>query len=320
MILSCIRWVTIALAWLILSACGESKVSAARPIVAATTTQLGDLSRQVAGNRAETVGLLAPNSDPHSYEPSPSEVEAVASADLILLSGGDLDPWAGELIDSSGADGKTVSMLEIMGDANGGTTGTSEEQAEEADPHWWQDPTNALVAVERIRDELIAIDPEGANTYRANAASLLDEISALDREITRCMASIPAQDRKLVTSHDAFGYFAERYGIEVVGTTIPALSTQAQPSAGAIADLIEVIRGEGVETIFPEAGLSPDLEEAVADEAGATVGAELYSDALGESGSPGDTYLGALASNARILAEGFGGQGPACEPLFSDSP
>ena len=184
----------------------------------------------------------------------------------------------------------------------------------EDDPHWWQDPTNAIAVTEAIRDELIAVDPEGESTYRAAAASYVGELEHLDRSIASCIERVPDDQRKLVTSHDALGYFADRYGVEVVGAAIPALTTQAQPSAGETAELVELIEGEDVSTIFPEAGVSESLEDAIADEAGASVGGELWADALGPEGSSGATYVDAMRSNAETIATGMSGGEVGCSP------
>ncbi len=180
------------------------------------------------------------------------------------------------------------------------------------DPHWWQDPRNGIAAAEAIRDELIAVDPAGEEVYARNAAAYVKRLRELDSRIAGCMERVPASERRLVTSHDALGAYAARYGIEVIGAAIPALTTQAQASAGETAELVDTIRSTGVRTIFPEAGISPELEEVIAEEAGATVGDELWADALGSEGTAGATYLGSLAANTETLVDGFTGGEQAC--------
>jgi zinc/manganese transport system substrate-binding protein/manganese/iron transport system substrate-binding protein len=285
------------LASLALAACGsDSSAAGGEPTVVASTTQVADLARNVAGDRASVVGILAANSDPHDYEPKPSDAEALTDADLVLESGGDVDLWMDDLVDSSGTDAPVVSLIDSM------QTISSDEGT---DPHWWQDPRNAIVAVGEIRDQLTAIDPDGRETYERNASRYTDRISALDRKIAGCYQRVPETERKLVTSHDALGYYARRYGIDVVGSTIPALTTQAQPSAGETAQLVDLIRSEHVNAVFPEVGVSTALEQAVADETGAEIGGELYADSLGPEGSAGATYLDALAANTDTLVDGF---------------
>ena len=283
---------------LLLGGCGSSSANGDGVLaVTATTTQAADFARQVGGDRIDVTQILAANSDPHEYEPRPSDAEALAGSDLIVRSGGDLDSWLDQLVESSGSDAPVLTLIDEV------RTRWAEEGEE--DPHWWQDPTNAIRAVEAIRDELTSLDPGGAATYRRNAGRFVAELRRLDRGIARCMSRVPIAERKLVTSHDALGYYADRYGIEVIGAAIPALSTQAQPSAGETADLIDLIRRTGVSTIFPEAGVSEELEEAIADGAGASVGGQLWADTLGPDGSDGATYLEAEESNTAKLVAGF---------------
>jgi ABC-type Zn uptake system ZnuABC Zn-binding protein ZnuA len=271
--------------------------------VAATTTQLGDLARAVAGSRADVRQILAPASDPHAYEPRPSDVRAVTAAKVVLRSGGELDAWLGDVLRNAGSDARTVTILDGL---------HARRDGDGVDPHWWQDPRNAAIAVARIRDALSAADPAGRTTYAANATRYLVRLRALDRAIAGCMRRIPASERKLVTDHDALGYYAARYGIQVIGTVIPANSTQAQASAGEVLRLVDTIRSAGVATIFPESSVNPKLTRAIAREAGASVGPALYADSLGAKGSPGATYLGSLRANTQALVAGFSGGRERC--------
>lgn len=321
----------LATAALALAACGSegptgSVAQEGEVRVIATTTHVADLARAVGGDRAEVDSLLTPGSDPHDYEPRPSDVRSLADADVVLRSGGEVDEWLGGLVESAGTDAPTVSLMEkvraIEGNghdhdrdegahgegAHGEDAHGEDAHGEEAhDPHWWQDPTNAMAAVAEIRAALVAADPEGRETYEANAEAYLARLRALDEAIAACMSSIPAEDRKLVTTHDALGYFAQRYDIEVVGLVVPALTTRAQASAGEVAELTEAIEDEGVRTIFPERQLPAGLEQAIAEEAGARIGPGLWTDSLGPEGSPGATYLDAMRFNAQAMADGFGG-------------
>jgi zinc/manganese transport system substrate-binding protein len=311
---------------LTLTACGDSAADDGEAKVVATTTVVADLAGNVAGDRAEIVGLLAPNSDPHDYEPRPSDAEAVAEADLVLKSGGDLDLWADEVIDAAGADPTVIDLIDsvttIEGDHEHGEEGDGHEaeeaegeehEDEDVDPHWWQDPRNAIAAVREIQRALAEADPGGAETYQRNADRYIARVEHLDRQVADCMGALPAGERELVTTHGALGYFAERYGLEVIGAPLPALTTQAQPSAGETAALVDRIEDEGVNAIFPEAGLDPALEEALADEAGVEVGGALWADALGPEGSSGATYLEAMAANAETLARDLSGGSNECE-------
>jgi zinc/manganese transport system substrate-binding protein len=299
---------TTAVIAIVAAGCGDDGGASGEVQVAASTTQVADLARNVAGDRAEVTGILTPNSDPHEYEPTPSDAQSVADADLVLQSGGDLDVWLDQVVESSGSDAPVVTLIDSIQTIEG------EEDGEiETDPHWWQNPANAIVAVERIRDALDEVDPEGADDYDANAASYVASLKRLDHQIAACIDRIPAAQRKLVTSHDALGYYADRYGLDVVGAAIPGLSTQAQASAGETADLIELIDRLGVKAIFPEAGVSQSLEQAIAGETDATVGAELWADALGPADSTGATYLEAMAMNTQTIVDGLSGGQAACE-------
>jgi ABC-type Zn uptake system ZnuABC Zn-binding protein ZnuA len=298
------RTLQLAVAGLALAAagCGDdgSGSGSGELTAVATTTQVADLARQVGGERVEVQGLLSAGGDPHDYEPRPSDVAAVADAGVILRSGGEVDEWLAEVIDNAGADAEPVVLIdsvERLGD----------------DPHWWQDPRNALRAVEAIRAALTDADPDGRAAYAANAERASAELRRLDREIASCVERVPRDKRKVVTTHDSLGYFAERYGIEVVGSVIPSLSTHAQASAGDVDELVRQIRAEGVEAIFPESAVSPDIERAIARESGATVGDPLYADSLGPEGSAGETYAGALAADAEALVRGMSGGRVECE-------
>lgn len=292
------------------------------PKVVATTTQAADFAREVGGGRVELTRLLAPGADPHDYEPRPSDARALAEADLVLRSGGEVDGWLGDLLDGAGGGAREVTLIDSVRTVEGGGGdghGDEDEDAgeggpgDEVDPHWWQDPRNARAAALRIRDALSEADPAGRRVYEANAARYAERLRRLDAQVAECIRRVPPARRKLVTTHDALGYFARRYGLDVVGALIPSLSSRAQPSAGQTARLVEQVRREGVQAIFPESSLSPKLERAVARETGARVGRALWADSLGPPGSGGATYLESIAWNARAIAEGLTGGRVRCE-------
>jgi zinc/manganese transport system substrate-binding protein len=292
----------VVLAALLLAACGagDTATSGSRGglSVVATTTQLADLVRAVTGSRADVRQILEPNSDPHAYEPRPSDVRAVTGARVVVRSGGDVDAWLGDVLRNAGSGARTVTILDAL---------HPRRTAGEVDPHWWQDPRDAAIAVATIRDALIAADPAGRATYVVDAGRYLTKLRSLDRAIAACMARIPERRRRLVTDHDALGYYADRYGIAVIGTVIPALSSQAQASGGEVARLVRTIRSAGVSAIFPESSVNPKLTRAIARDARAAVGDPLYADSLGPRGSPGATYLGSLRANTQALVAGFTG-------------
>jgi len=318
--------VVVAVLALAASGCGDdssSSAGSADVTVVATTTQVADLVRAVGGDRVGVEQILQPNSDPHGYEPRPSDVEALASADAIFQSGGELDEWLGDVIESSGNDAPAVELIQTVDRIEGGPhehadgSEHAEEDAhhgENADPHWWQDPRNAIAVVAAIRDSLIAADPDGRAAYEANARAYTERLRRLDRSVAACIDEIPPAQRKLVTTHDALGYYADRYGIEVVGALIPSRSTAAQPSAGDTQKLVDQIEREQIEAIFSESSIDPKLERAVARETGATVGRPLWADTLGPADSDGATYIESIQSNTAALVDGLTGGAEQCRP------
>jgi zinc/manganese transport system substrate-binding protein len=292
-----------------LAGCGDSGGNGG-PKVVATTTQVADFVRQVGGAQVDVVQVLQPNTDPHEYEPRPSDVEATADADVVFRSGGDLDDWAEDLISESGSSAKLVDLstgipVKLQGESGG-------DSGEEFDPHWWHDPRNAQAAVKEIVQSLVDAEPSKRATFERNAGAYLAKLRTLDRGIARCIDSVPSADRKMVTDHDAFGYFASRYGIDVVGAVIPATTTQAQPSAGELSDLADLVRREDVKAVFPESSVNRRLADAIARETGASADYTLYGDTLGPEDSPASTYLGMEVANADAVVRGFTGGAHGC--------
>ncbi|MEU7692967.1 metal ABC transporter substrate-binding protein [Microbispora hainanensis] len=267
--------------------CGGEDTSAsssdpARPLrVVATTTQVADFARNVGGDRVSVHQLLRPNVDPHDYEPSPADMRAIAEADVLVKNGVGLEKWLDETISAAGFDGPVV-------DASQGV------QIRDGDPHIWHDPLNAKTMVAAIEKGFAAADPGDAAVYQANQAAYDAKLDALDGEIARKIDSIPPDRRKLVTNHDAFGYYLDRYKLTFVGSIIPSFDTSAELSAKQVSDLVAKIRETGVAAVFSEASLPPKTAEAIGREAGVTVVAgedALYGDSLGPEGSAGATYL-----------------------------
>jgi ABC-type Zn uptake system ZnuABC Zn-binding protein ZnuA len=302
---------------LVATGCGDDSASApagdAGVTAVATTTQVADLVRSVGGERVDVEQILQPNSDPHGYEPRPSDVKAIAAADAVFQSGGELDEWLDGLIENADSDAPRVELLQAVETLPGDEQPEeAHDHGESADPHWWQDPRNAIAAVAAIRDALIAADPDGRARYEANARAYTERLRRLDRNVAACIDAIPPAKRKLVTTHDALGYYADRYGIEVVGALIPSRSTAAQPSAGDTQKLVDQIEREQVAAIFPESSINPKLERAVSRETGASVGDALWADSLGPADSDGATYIESIQANTAALTEGLAGK--RCRP------
>ena len=284
--------------------------SAGKLDVVATSTQIGDFARNVGGEAADVHQVLQPNTDPHDYEPRPDDVKAAAGAKLVFESGDKLDVWMKKVVSESGGDPRVVDLGARVPDTLPGEE--SGPEASRYDPHWWHDPKNAEVAVKEIRDAMVKADPKHEKTYRANAKTYLAKLEKLDNNIQDCMDKVPKDERKLVTDHDAFNYFAKRYGIDVVGAVIPSQSTQGQPSAKETSALISLIKREHVKAVFPESSINPKLARTIAGQTGASSSYTLYGDTLGEKGSGGATYLKMEAANANAMVEGFTGGKKTC--------
>ena len=271
----------------------------------ATTSHVAELVRQVGGARVEVTGLLESGADPHGYEPRPSDVAAIGEADVVFRSGGEVDEWLDELLEGAGADAdEVVSLVDAVTPIRAGDG--------EVDPHWWQDPRNAVLAAGAIGRALAEADPERRSAYERSAAAYARELRALDRELAACFARVPEARRSLVTTHDSLAYLARRYGLDVVGSVIPSLSSQAQPSAADVEALVEQIEEHRVSAVFPESGISQKLDQAISRESGAAVGGRLWTDSLGPEGSAAQTYTGAMRANADALVSGMSGGSERC--------
>jgi ABC-type Zn uptake system ZnuABC Zn-binding protein ZnuA/ABC-type Mn2+/Zn2+ transport system permease subunit len=286
----------VAIAGLTLVSCGDGSESKGGKVDAvATTTQIGDWVRQVGGDAVAVHQILNANIDAHEYEPRPSDVEAAAGADVVFVNGDNLDHWAEKLVKEAGGDPEVVDLARAVPNRLQG------------DPHWWHDPRNAAKAVSLIAETLLRLHRGPEVSLVRRASTYLDRLHFLDEAITDCIERIPASQRKLVTDHEAFGYFAKRYGLKVVGAVIPSQTTEAQPSAGELSELAALIKRERVRAIFPEKSVNPKVARAIAKQTGASLGGSLYSDALGTPGSDGGTYLDTEKANARSIARGLSG-------------
>ena len=296
---------------LLVAGCGASgSADDGRLSVVATTTQLGDLVRNVGGHAVDVTQILRPNTDPHEYEPRPSDVLDTAGAKVVFENGDGLDSWMAKVLDEAGGSPTVVDLGAHVPDRLPGEA--SGPEASRYDPHWWHDPRDVEAAVAAIRDALSRAEPAQKARFARNAAAYLARVRRLDAGIRACLATVPPAQRKLVTDHDAFGYFARRYGVQVIGAVIPSQTTQAQPSAGDIAKLSALIQRERVKAVFPETSINQKLAQALARQTGATAHYDLYGDTLGPAGSPGATYLGMERANANAMVRGFTGGRRGC--------
>ena len=295
---------SVALLASVLASCGGRGESSGDGAVSAVATYsiLGDLVENVGGQNVELTTLVGPDADAHTFEPAPSDNAGLAEADVVFENGLGFETWLDELYRSSGSNAERVVVTEdvdpmpLIEEDHG-------HEPREYDPHVWHDPANAVVMVESIREALTEADPENSEAYRRNAEEYVSELDALDADVGELVGSVPEDNRTLFTSHDTFGYFAERYGFGV-DTALASVSTEAgDPSAGETARLIEEIEASGVPAIFAENVSNQATMENIAREAGVELAPALYTDALGGPGSAGDTYVKMMRYNVSTMAE-----------------
>lgn len=321
---------------LLLSGCtgaAASDGSGSGASIVATTTQVGDFTRELVGDGAEVTQLLAAGQSAHGFDPSAAQLAALASADALVVNGAGLESWIDDAIAASGFDGRLIDAstgIELFGtdDAHehahgdeGEAADASEEPADDhaedehdhdhsgGNPHIWTDPGLAERMVENIADGLEQVDGVDASAIAANEEAYLGKLDALDEWIEQNVEQVPVAERLLVTNHDAFTYFVDAYDLTFVGSVIPSFDDNAEPSAAEIDELVQKIRETGVKAVFSEGSISPKAAETIGSEAGVTVysGADaLYGDALGAEGTDGATYLGSQEHNVRLILESWG--------------
>ena len=259
---------------------------------------LGDMVQQVGGDRIELATLVGPDGDAHVFEPTPADAKTLAGAQILFMNGLAFEGWMDRLEKSSGFKGKVV----VASEGVSPRTMTEEEdgKAEEiTDPHAWQSLANGKLYVANIRDGLIAADPDGKAIYEANATKYLDEIAQEDEAVKAALAKLPEDRRKIITSHDAFGYFGAAYGLKVIAPE--GVSTEAEASAKDVAKIIRQIKAEHIPAVFMENITDHRLLDQIAKETGAKIGGTLYTDALSPPDGPAPTYLDMFRNNVGAL-------------------
>lgn len=295
--------VILTLSALFLTGCGSASQSSDNTLrVLASTSFLADIAQNVAGDRVKVDSLLPFGADPHAYQAAPSDVAKIAESNLLILNGVEYEHFIESLLENAG--GERVIVI-----ATDGLTPNQMEDEENAsqmvgDPHMWLDPNLVITYVENIRDGLIQIDPDGTETYNANAEAYIAQLKNLDAWIVEQLNTIPAERRLLVTNHEAMGYFAERYGFEIVGAVIPSMSTDAGTSAKEMSALIEQIKATGAPAIFLGEVENADLANQIAAETGVKVVDSLYLETLTD-GAPAATYIDMMKHNVTRIVEGL---------------
>jgi ABC-type Zn uptake system ZnuABC Zn-binding protein ZnuA len=267
--------------------------------VVATTVQVTALAREVGGDRIELRGIVPAGADAHEFEPIASDLAAIEQAHLILRNGIGLDDW----LDGALKAGKKASTATV-------TTGVKVRQLDEDgkkidDPHVWHNPDNAKLMTDNVAAALAKADPPNKDYYEARARSYDAKLDDTKRQVQAMLNEIPADSRKLVTNHDSLHYFADAFGLTIVGAVIPSVSTDAEPSAKEASGLLETIRKQKVKAIFAESSVNPALARSLARDANVKVIDDLYGDSLGKPGSGADTIDGMLLANARKIADGL---------------
>ena len=289
-------WLAGLITWL--AACNGNRLASGQLRVVATTTIIGDIVRNIAGDKADVVTLLAPGIDPHEYEPVPSDLQALAQAKIIFANGAGLETWLPKLMQSVGT------PIKVQNVSDGLALHTLADQGVNVtDPHLWLDVANAIHYAEQIRDGLTTIDPANAAAYRANAEAYLSKLKDLDTWVVAQTSTLPAEKRLLVTNHDTFGYFAARYNFKILGTIFPTSGAEASPSAQQVAELVNTIKASGVKAVFTENTLNPDLANTIANEAGVKVITKLYTDSLGPKDSSAATYIDLMRYDIQTIVD-----------------
>jgi ABC-type Zn uptake system ZnuABC Zn-binding protein ZnuA len=299
---------------LILSACQpvESQLNPGQPDdqlrVLAVESYLADMARQVAGDRLKIETLIPLGVDPHSFEPTPQDIAKISESSVLLMNGAGFEEWMEEILQNAGGQRLVIEA------AQGLTSRTAREgeevmhaeeetEHEEGDPHFWLDPLHAVRYVENIRDGMIQVDPAGSELYTQNSAVYIEELKQLDTWIQAQVQAIPTERRQIVTNHESFGYYADRYGFIIIGTVIPSVSSGSAPSAQQLALLIDTIRQTGARVIFLETGANPKLAQQIADETGVKVVADLYTHSLSDASGPAPTYVEMMRYNTRMIVD-----------------
>ena len=276
--------------------------------VVATTTQVGSIAREIGGDDIELTVLLKPGVEAHDFELTPAAGAAVEQADVILVSGAGLEGWLDETLDTIGGADRVRDLsdgiaLRIPGEDE---PAHEDEHADEVDPHYWLSAPNAIVMAENVRDALADAAPDLADAFAERASRRVMRIEAADAEVRAMIDEVPVDDRRIVTDHDALGYFIDEYGLQFVGSVFPSLDVSSEPSAQQLEALVTEIREQDVAAIFTESSVNPRLAAAVAGETDARVVDEpIYTDSLGAAGSGADTLDGMLLHNARVIRDGL---------------
>lgn len=315
-----------------------TSIAAEKLLVVASFSILGDIVSEVGGDRISLKTIVGPDGDAHVYQPTPKDAAAVTKAKAVFINGAEFEGWIERLIKASGYKGpvfestKGIKLLETEEEhhdddhdkqktaakkkddhhdedkhntAEKKKDGNDDHHHGEHDPHAWHDAQKAIAYTNNVRDGLCKVDASGCETYKSNAAAYTKELQALDAEVRKKFGSVAEGKRTIVTSHDAFGYFSNAYGVKILAPQ--GLSTESEASAADVAKLIDQIRKDGIRAVFVENVSDPRLIEQIARETGARIGGKLFSDALSKSNGPAGTYIKMMRHNASLMASALTG-------------
>jgi len=283
---------------------GERETPSAGTVrVVATTTILQDLAQEVAGSRLQVTGLIPIGVDPHEWQPTPSDMVAATKSDLLIINGGLLETALVQTLETKDFRNRVVIASTGLASRSPKTGDPGKGQTGAVDAHWWLDPIAVITYINNIRDAFVTADAAGASTYEANAAAYIQKLKALDAWIQEQVGTVPESQRLLVTNHLSHGYFADRYGLQMVGAVIPSVSTEAQPSPAQLEDLITTIGALHVKAIFVELAESPRLAEQIADEVQVKVVADLLDHSLTDANGPAPDYLAMMKYDTQLIVD-----------------
>jgi ABC-type Zn uptake system ZnuABC Zn-binding protein ZnuA len=279
---------------LLLTGCNNRNEQSSGKIVAVSSiTIIGDVVKHIGGDKVESISICAVGIDPHTYHPKPEDVRTIAKSDITFINGFTLEHWMEELIDNAGGDRPKITVTE------GVTPMTDEKGFGDPDPHAWFDVKNVKIYAQNIAKGLIELDPDNKDYYNTNLENYLKQLNELEAWIHTEIEKIPEQKRVIITSHDAFRYFGKAYGVEVHG--LQGLSTEAKVQTEDVTRVVDLIKARGLRSVFIETSVNPKLLEQVSAETGAKIGGTLFSDSIGNEGTEGGSYIGAVRENVKTI-------------------
>jgi ABC-type Zn uptake system ZnuABC Zn-binding protein ZnuA len=310
MVKQSLSWYAVSLAAaVVLTTCAPASVPSAggkaAPKVLATETFLADIAQNVAGDRLKVEALIPLGVDPHGFEPTPRDVKKVADSSMLIVNGAGLEEFLAKLLQNAGGQRTTIEAAAGLESRKPkpGEEIVAEVHGHEGDPHFWLDPVSVIKYVENIRDGLSAVDPDGAQVYLANAQAYITKLQELDKWAAEQMKQVPDDRRVLVTNHESLGYFADRYGLRIVGAIVPSVSTGASPSAQQLAQLADAVKRAGVKAIFLETGANPQLANQLARDAGIRAVTSLYTHSVTDAKGPAPTYIDMMKYNVKAIVD-----------------